>query len=325
MVGKGYKELKIDAEFKNLIRPLSREEYAQLEANLVVDGCREPITIWNGTIVDGHNRYEICNRLHIPYAIQEISFEGREEAIVWICGNQLGRRNITEETRKYLIGRQYEAEKDINFRRNANGYNQYSKPADVDWTDVSEKNTRKRHKASSRHTAVRLGDKYHISSGAVQKYAKYSQALDTLGKKMPELVPKILSGNYKISHENIVALSEMDPEEMKELSSKIGLGSTTFIRYSESRRDLSNDPENNTAAKQPISIPAIKMMPEYDPDSLAKGLTLTIPSWIGSIERTRVKSDIDMVSPETKMRLREVLKHLLCEIQALLTAMREDS
>ena len=324
MMGKGYKQLKIDAEFKNLIRPLRREEYAQLEANLVVDGCREPITIWNGTIVDGHNRYEICNRLHIPYAIQEMSFEGREEAIVWICGNQLGRRNITEETRKYLIGRQYEAEKDISFRRNANGYNQYSKLADSDGLEASAKNTGKRHRESSRYTAVKLGDKYHVSSGAVQKYAKYSQAIDALGEKMPELVPKILSGNYKISHDNIVALSEMDTAEMKELSSKIGLGSATFIRYSESRRDLSNNPESNAVSKQPINIPTIKTMPEYDPDSLAKGLTFTIPSWAGSIERTRIKSDLDVVSSETKGQLRAALNHLQSEIQALLAAMKED-
>jgi len=320
MTGKGYEKLKIDSEFKNLIRPLSREEYAQLEANLVVDGCREPITTWNNTIVDGHNRYEICSRLHIPYAIQEMSFDGREEAIVWICGNQLGRRNITEETRKYLIGRQYEAEKDINFHRNTNGYNQYTKLAKPNTPD--NRNVSRRE--SSRRTATRLGDKYHISSGAVQKYAKYSQALDTLGEKAPELVPKILSGNYKISHDNIVALSEMDMEEVKELSSKIGLGSVSHIRYSESRRDLTHQPDKKSAQK-PASIPAIKTMPEYDPDSLTKGLTFTIPSWAGSIERTRTMSDMNVVSFETKNQLREALGILQNEILAILAAMKEES
>ena len=43
MMDKGYRELCIDAEFKALIRPLRRDEYAQLEANLVLDGCRDPI------------------------------------------------------------------------------------------------------------------------------------------------------------------------------------------------------------------------------------------------------------------------------------------
>mgnify|MGYP000089269522 len=100
---KGFAVLEIDPEFKTLIRPLRKDEYLQLEVNLAVDGCREPIITWNNIIVDGHNRYEICNRLHIPYAIREMPFENREQAIVWICSNQLGRRNITEETRRYLI------------------------------------------------------------------------------------------------------------------------------------------------------------------------------------------------------------------------------
>ena len=108
---KGFAVLEIDPEFKTLIRPLRKDEYLQLEVNLAVDGCREPITTWNNIIIDGHNRYEICNRLHIPYAIREMPFENREQAIVWICSNQLGRRNITEETRRYLIGKQYELEK----------------------------------------------------------------------------------------------------------------------------------------------------------------------------------------------------------------------
>ena len=100
---KGFAELEIDQEFKTLIRPLRKDEYLQLEVNLTIDGCREPIITWNNIIIDGYNRYEICNRLHIPYAVREIPFENRDQAIVWICNNQLGRRNISEETRRYLI------------------------------------------------------------------------------------------------------------------------------------------------------------------------------------------------------------------------------
>lgn len=53
--------LRIDKGFKELIRPLFKNEYLQLEANLIADGCREPIAVWNGVIVDGHNRYKICS------------------------------------------------------------------------------------------------------------------------------------------------------------------------------------------------------------------------------------------------------------------------
>ena len=105
MTEKAFRQLNIDPEFKNLIRPLRREEYRQLELNLVMEGCREDIIAWNDTILDGHNRYEICNKMRIPYGVKELDFPNRDAAIAWICANQLGRRNISEETRKYLIGK----------------------------------------------------------------------------------------------------------------------------------------------------------------------------------------------------------------------------
>ena len=77
-MGKGFAVLEVDPEFKALIRPLRKDEYLQLEVNLSIDGCRDPIITWNNIIIDGHNRYEICNRLHIPYAVREMPFENRE-------------------------------------------------------------------------------------------------------------------------------------------------------------------------------------------------------------------------------------------------------
>lgn len=324
MTDKGYKRLNIDAEFKTLIRPLRRDEYAQLEANLVLGGCREPIMTWHETIVDGHNRYEICNRLHIPYAVQEIEFDSREEAIVWICNNQLGRRNITEETRKYLIGRQYEAEKLVGYRRNTDGHNQYTRSDDLDEIDDPHDMSGKEYRESGRRTANRLGKKYHVSSGAVQKYGKYSEALDTIAEKAPDLVPQILSGNYKISHNNVVALSMMEAEEVQKLSTKIGHGATPFIRYSESRKDFSDEPAMKPGPKPP-EIPVIKIMPAFDPDAEVTRLTLTIPSWTSSIERTRVTADLSTVSLSAKDQLESALELLQSKVQEMIRSIKEDS
>ena len=79
------KPLKIKKEFKNLIRPLHRQEYLQLEENILADGCRDPIITWNGYIVDGHNRYEICTKHGVEYEVLEKKFNSNEEAIAWIC------------------------------------------------------------------------------------------------------------------------------------------------------------------------------------------------------------------------------------------------
>ena len=89
MIEKKVHQLKIDKAFKNLIRPLQRKEFLQLEADILENGCREPIVVYDGFIIDGHNRYEICTKHNIPFSIAEMAFECKEEAIAWICAHSI--------------------------------------------------------------------------------------------------------------------------------------------------------------------------------------------------------------------------------------------
>ena len=59
----------IDDEFKNLIPALLPDEYKLLEANIVRDGCREPLSVWKGILVDGHNRHRICTKHGIKFEL----------------------------------------------------------------------------------------------------------------------------------------------------------------------------------------------------------------------------------------------------------------
>ena len=105
--------LKIDPEFQGKIPPLNFEEEQQLEQNILHEGrLLNPIIIWNGFILDGHTRYRIL-RKHpfIAYQIQEIELANRYAALSWICQNQLGRRNLDPEQKKFLMGKLYESEK----------------------------------------------------------------------------------------------------------------------------------------------------------------------------------------------------------------------
>lgn len=86
--------LTIDPEFKNLIPPLTSEEYAGLEESILAEGCRDSLVAWHGILIDGHNRYEICEKYGIPYSIMETDFETRDAVIEWIIKNQFGRRNL---------------------------------------------------------------------------------------------------------------------------------------------------------------------------------------------------------------------------------------
>jgi len=102
-----FDDIKIDAEFAALIPPLSAEERQQLEQNIIEHGgARDPLVVWASkgtlTLLDGHNRYEICTRLDLPFEIEEMRFSDRSHAEEWIIRNQFGRRNIAAYVRTQL-------------------------------------------------------------------------------------------------------------------------------------------------------------------------------------------------------------------------------
>lgn len=66
----------IDPEFKAAIPPLRPEELAGLERSILADGCRDPLVVWGDTLVDGHNRYSICQKHRLPYDVMGMQFSG---------------------------------------------------------------------------------------------------------------------------------------------------------------------------------------------------------------------------------------------------------
>ena len=92
----------IDPEFRDLIPPLNDEELSMLEESIVANGCESPLIVWNGVIVDGHNRHAICQKHNIPFAVTEKEFSSREDAMLWMLRNQLGRRNLNSYQRSEL-------------------------------------------------------------------------------------------------------------------------------------------------------------------------------------------------------------------------------
>ena len=309
------RQLKIKKEFKNLIRPLHRQEFLQLEENILSDGCRDPIITWNGYIVDGHNRYEICTKHDVEFKVLEMHFDSDEDAIAWICANQLGRRNISEETRKFLIGMQYESEKIINARKNPNGNNQYYDEDDLAAGDLDGEPYASR---SGHRTAQRIGEENHVSAGTVLKYAQFTRALESIGSKEPELVPKILSGRYKISHKNIVKMSELPEGELKHINKHLNRSKNPYFQYNQSRSVLENTPQNAPPK------PSIKDMPAFDPDAEVTELTLTMPTWVSSIKRTQSNANLSIITPKAREKLTAALVSLKENVDEMLLLIKED-
>ena len=98
-------ELNIDDDFKNLIRPLYKDEFKELESLLLKEGITNKLVVWDktNTIVDGHNRYEIAKKHNLKFEVDRRHFLSKEDAINWMISNQLGRRNLTPEQRHQIF------------------------------------------------------------------------------------------------------------------------------------------------------------------------------------------------------------------------------
>ncbi len=199
-------ELRIDPEFEGKIPPLSDEELKQLEANILADGIViNPIIVWNGVIVDGHNRFHIIKKHpHISYTTHEREFADRYEAIAWICKNQLGRRNLTPEQKKYLIGKQYEAEKATH-----GGYRDMEHDESGQFTASCQIDNLR----STEKTCERIAKENGISSRSVCRAEAFSKAVDIADEIEPGIRSEFLNGSIKATEKEIHALARAEPEE----------------------------------------------------------------------------------------------------------------
>jgi len=97
-------DIVVDDELRSLIPPLSDEEQAALEANVLRDGCLDPLIVWceQQVLLDGHHRKAICDRFGIDYETRELSLPDRDAAKRWVIEHQFGRRNLTPYQRAEL-------------------------------------------------------------------------------------------------------------------------------------------------------------------------------------------------------------------------------
>lgn len=200
-------ELKIDPEFRDKIPPLTDAEYEQLEDNILIDGeVYEPICVWNGTIVDGHNRWKIIQEHPtIPFRIKEMEFADKWEAFDWMYKKQLGRRNLTDEERTVLIGKMYEA------RKQSHGGDRKSS---------AQKGNLNEPQRVSDQIAQELG----VAKNTVLRSEKFSKGLDKLKEVSPEAASKILAGNSGINKAAVMDLVKKNEDEVKEFAESVVSG-----------------------------------------------------------------------------------------------------
>ena len=196
--------LAIDPEFASKIPPLREEELKQLEENILADGVViNPLIIWDGVIVDGHNRYRILQKHpEIQFTTYEKAFSDRYEAIAWICKNQLGRRNLTPQQFKYLIGQQYEAEK-CTSNYNGNRFTSGDKSRCV----------QNEHTYKPERTAERIARENNLSDSYVRRAEHFAKGVDAAEEAVPGIKQEILTGSIKPTEKAVAAIAKAPPEK----------------------------------------------------------------------------------------------------------------
>ena len=82
-------------EMAQLLPPLTGEQLAALETDLLANGCYSPVIVNEDmVIIDGHYRYELCEKHGVPYKMAVFSFSDMLEAKQWALDTQKGRRNL---------------------------------------------------------------------------------------------------------------------------------------------------------------------------------------------------------------------------------------
>jgi len=194
--------LKIDPEFSAQILPLSFEELQQLEQNIIAEGrLLNPIITWNGYILDGHTRYRILKKHgFIKFEVEEIQLANKYEALAWICKNQLGRRNLSPERKKFLLGKEYESTK-------------LAVGAPLGSKHGIRKCGQNDHIFTESRTCQRIASEHGVGEKTVRRAEKYSQGIDAAEEAVPGAQEEILTGRIKATDAQIAALPVIPKEE----------------------------------------------------------------------------------------------------------------
>ena len=99
----------VNPELKAYIDPLTPEEHEALERSILAEGCRDALVLWGDVLVDGHNRYGICQQHGLPFeTVQNPRFQSMEDVHLWMIDQHLGRRSVSDFQRGVLALRKRE-------------------------------------------------------------------------------------------------------------------------------------------------------------------------------------------------------------------------
>ncbi|WP_247236737.1 hypothetical protein [Telluribacter sp. SYSU D00476] len=216
------RQIKVLPELEELIPPLQEDEFRQLEENIIKEGCREALLIWETTenhvsesgdpgthnfiLIDGHNRYRICQKNQLDFKIHLVAFPSLPEVREYMIDNQLGRRNLSPEQISYLRGKKYNAQKISRGKYDRSSH----KGQNVLYEGEQESQEHKGQNVpygseAMGSTSQRLAKQFNVSEKTIKRDAEFAEGLDKLS---PSLRKDILSGKANVKKSDIQQLAK---------------------------------------------------------------------------------------------------------------------
>jgi len=245
----------IDEEFRFLLPTLDKETLKRLENNLLLNGCRDALVLWEGILIDGYNRYKICKEFDIPFTTVSMDFGSREEALIWIVENQISRRNLSSIELSHFRGMHFNAAK-----RLTGSSNQYTAKSARHQSDGEQKRS---------STAKEVGRQFNVSKATIERDSMVANALVAIGKISPEAKRKILSGEVPVDRNKLQKLSKASSEEIEKVANQIVAG--TYDRNDYRKKGAPESSQERYGAQLLDGTPAVQAFPvQYEAGSPEK-------------------------------------------------------
>lgn len=277
---------RIEPEFQNKIPPIGEAEFQQLRENiLAVNEVYEPLVVWNGVLVDGHNRWKVIQEHpEVKWRIRNMEFVDKWAAFEWMYKNQLGRRNLTDEQRTYMIGKMYEARKKSS---GGNRGNQYTEKASA----------QNEHLANPR-TCEQIAKEIGVGKETVKRSEKFSKGVDALREVSPEAADKVLDGKSKITKTEVADLAKSEPDIIEAFAQAVNEGKKPERKprkpkAEEEKRDLAEIEAIMRDMHNPNTTP------EFTIDYLLEDIELNGQTYVELLANT-LKDRSNLVTDENK-------------------------
>ncbi len=276
--------LKTDKEFLTLMPPLSSSDYRLLRIRLSDGIDTDPVCVWNSVIIDGCEKYEICQKQGIPFETDSIPVRNKQEAVIWICKKQLEREDLSPEIRRFLIGKRYIAE--LKLSRNTQMKNS------------SRTNVKKAILRGADKVREILGQEYSLSTDRLGRYRMYATVMERLAAIVPEIFRKIMERSIVLPVRPTIRYAKLSDLDMQKLAPQILKKPYALSRIIRGV-PVAEKPCNEMCGSKSVYTASVADMPavqKHDSDAEVMSLASTVPAWTKAIKRVIKSADITCVT-----------------------------